>query len=139
MRGGADLSQMADRIMAAQNITGNCPLNLSVNMMLCETSAACAVAYLRLEDIARLARVSPQMHDVFADLGAGIPGEIRQASRRRFIGAAFRVRWWANVLQVDETRKVMLKRERGIGEGNVGFFERSAGLYDGTRSRRGGL
>lgn len=125
--------------MAAQNATGNNPLDLSLNTMLRETSAAYAVAYLRLEDIARMGRVARDMHDLFADLGAGIPGEIRQASRGRFIGAALRMRWWANILQVDEARKVMLKRERGVGEGNVGFFERCAGLYDGTRSRRGGL
>lgn len=103
-------------------------------------AAAPALAYVHLEDVAQLSRSSRRLHDLLCDLGAGTTGAIRSASRWRYIGSEFRVKWWASALQVDEARKAMLKRQAAGREStNVGLFERCAGLYDGTRSRRGGL
>lgn len=94
------------------------------------------LSFAYLEDVARLGRVSVQLRDLLKDLGAG--SAARRSTRSRNVSRQHRVRWWSSVLQVEEARRAMLKREASTGT-NAGMFERCAGLYDGRRSAKGGL
>ncbi|KAJ8601528.1 hypothetical protein CTAYLR_008019 [Chrysophaeum taylorii] len=96
-------------------------------------SVAWSLAFVRLEEVARIARCSRRLRSALAELGAGASSEVRRACRLRVVGAKARVRWWASVVRVEEARRAMLKRDRGYR--NVGLFERCAGLD----KARGGL